>query len=54
MFRGLDRNRDGSIDADEWGRSRTLKPLFEQRGIDLTRPMSQQVFVDTYVQLNPN
>jgi hypothetical protein len=54
MFRSLDRNRDGSITEDEWSRSRTLRPQFEGGGVDLTKPMSSDVFVETYLKLNPN
>jgi Ca2+-binding EF-hand superfamily protein len=54
MFGYLDVNKDGSVDEAEWSRSRLLKPQFQKRGIDLTRPMTKEVFLSTYVQINAN
>lgn len=52
MFRLLDRDRDGQVAADEWDRSRTLKPLFEQGGVDLKQPMSKEDFLSNYIRLS--
>lgn len=51
LFSILDRNRDGSISADEWDISRRLKPLFEKAGVDLAQPMSSEQFVGHYVRI---
>lgn len=52
MFRLLDRNRDDQLADDEWQRARTIKPLFEQGGIDLSKPMSKNDFLENYIRLS--
>ncbi len=52
MFRLLDRDKDGKIAAEEWSRARTTKPLFEQGGLDLSKPMSKNDFLANYVRLS--
>ena len=54
MFRLMDRDRSGNITAEEWERSRRIKPMFESAGIDLSKPMTVDVFVGQYVQLSGN
>lgn len=45
----MDRNRDGNIDANEWSRSKRIRPFFEQAGADLKNPMPKDDFVRIYV-----
>lgn len=52
MFRLLDRDRDESLSGDEWNRARTIKPLFEKGGVDLSQPMSKNEFVANYIRLS--
>ncbi len=47
FFGMLDRNQDGRVDEEEWGQSRTLKPMFEQAGIQVVA-MNQDEFVRNY------
>lgn len=47
-FQSLDVNRDGQIDPDEWKRSRSLRPLFEKIGFDLTTPVKLEAFAEGY------
>jgi Ca2+-binding EF-hand superfamily protein len=49
-FQSLDVNRDGQIDADEWKRSRSLRPLFEKIGFDLTNPVKLEAFAEGYAR----
>lgn len=52
MFRLLDKDRNESLTAEEWGRSRTIKPLFEKGGIDISQPMSKNDFLSNYIRLS--
>lgn len=52
MFRLLDRDRDGKLATSEWGRARTLKPLFEKGGVDLSKPMTKNDFLANYIRLS--
>lgn len=47
----MDRDRDGSIAPDEWQGQR-IRSMFEDEGIDLADPVSQQDFVRNYVRLS--
>lgn len=49
FFKLLDRDKDGSVSAEEWKKSRSMRRLFEQENIDLTVTMSQDQFVKHYV-----
>jgi len=51
-FRLLDRDRDGSVTPEEWQRSRRLRPMFEAAGVDLSKPMTVEQFVPTYLKIN--
>lgn len=51
-FRLLDRDRDGSVTPEEWQRSRRLRPKFEEAGVDLSKPMTVEQFVPTYLKIN--
>src|SRR5690606_36337299 len=51
FFTILDRDRDGSITDLEWRRSSSLRPKFEAAGADLSQPMSEEVFVSTFVKV---
>ncbi len=53
MFRLIDKDRDGSLSAAEWGGASRLKPRFESAGADLNSPMPKEVFVDFFVKLPP-
>lgn len=50
FFEMLDTNRDGRVNPDEWSASRRLKPLFEEAGARLDRDMSEQEFLDIYLE----
>ncbi len=50
-FRALDRDKDGSVGADEWQKSRSTRPLFEKAGIDISQTMSREDFIAHYVRL---
>lgn len=50
----LDQNRNGQVDPEEWGRSKTMKPQFEAAGFNLTVPMSKDDFIKNAMQLNAN
>jgi len=50
-FSLMDKNRDGSMTDDEWAQSRRIRPLFERAGIDISKPMSMQQFVENYVRV---
>lgn len=47
----MDRNRDGSIAPDEWQGQR-IRSMFEDDGVDLAEPVSQQDFIRNYVRLS--
>lgn len=46
-FGFMDRNKNGTIDMEEWESSRRLKPMMEQAGIKI-RPMSVEDFAKAY------
>lgn len=50
-FRILDRNRDGKVAGDEWDRASTLKPKFEQAGVDISQPIDRDSFIAYYVSV---
>ncbi len=52
MFRLLDRDRDGKLATTEWDRARTLKPMFEKGGVDLSKPMTKNDFLANYIRLS--
>lgn len=52
MFRLLDKDRNESLTSEEWNRSRTIKPLFEKGGIDISQPMSKNDFLSNYIRLS--
>lgn len=52
MFRLLDKDRDDLLTKEEWNRSKTIKPLFENGGIDLNKPMSKNDFLANYIRLS--
>ncbi len=47
----MDKDRDGSIAPDEW-EGRRIRSMFEDDGIDLDSPVSQQEFIRNYVRLS--
>lgn len=51
-FKILDSNKSGSIEPDEWDRSKRLKPKFEESGADLSKPMSEEDFMTIYMKTN--
>lgn len=51
FFKLMDRNRDGQITEDEWGRSRRIGPKFREAGHDLSSAMPEEKFVSEYVRL---
>jgi hypothetical protein len=52
-FGSLDVDQNGAISSDEWSRSRTLRPKFEQAGIDLKAPMSKEQFRAHFARVMP-
>lgn len=48
----LDKNKNGTIEPDEWSISKTVKPQFEQAGIDLKAPMPTETFIAHFIRLN--
>ncbi len=51
VFRSLDKNKDGSLTADEWERSRRTRQTFEKAGITLAVPVNSDQFLQSYVQV---
>lgn len=51
MFRLLDKDRSGNISTEEWQASSRLKPMFENAGVDLSKPMDQDAFITQYVKI---
>ena len=49
-FETLDRNKDGMINPDEWGNSRRVGPGFKEKGIDISKDMSQADFHANYAK----
>lgn len=52
-FDQLDRDKDGIISAEEWGRSRMIRPTFERANVGLYPPISRDQFVPLFVKVNP-
>lgn len=52
-FDTLDRNKDGMINPDEWGNSRRVGPGFKEKGIDISKDMSQADFHANYAKAFP-
>lgn len=48
----LDKDDDGAISEEEWGSSVRIRGMFEEAGLDLSEPMSQDAFVGNYVRLS--
>lgn len=48
VFQVLDRNRDGSIDAEEWQRSQRTRQAFERGGVNVSFPMNFDTFWQQY------
>lgn len=53
MFGSLDRNKNGSVDPDEWQYSRRVGPAFKEKGVDMTKPMSEALFHENYAKAFP-
>lgn len=51
FFKLLDRDKNSSISAEEWKKSRSMRRMFEEAEIDLTGTMSQDQFVQHYVAI---
>src|SRR5690606_7741962 len=51
FIRKRDRNQNKTVDPEEWAITRTLRPMFEQAGVDLTQAMSHEQFVQSYVRV---
>lgn len=49
VFQRLDRNRDGSLTADEWEQSQSIRQSFEKFGATLTFPADFDRFAGLYV-----
>jgi Ca2+-binding EF-hand superfamily protein len=53
-FDNLDRDRNGVISAEEWARSRSMRPQFERANAGLVPPISREQFVPAFVKVNPS
>lgn len=51
FFKLLDRNKDNTVSAEEWKKSRSMRRLFEGANIDLSQSMSQAQFINHYVTI---
>jgi hypothetical protein len=51
-FNMLDRNRDGSVNPDEFSRSRTIRPMFERASIDVSKSMTKVDFLANFAKVN--
>lgn len=47
-FSQMDDNKDGSIDENDWNRSRRIRPWFEGAGIKVSLPLNADSFVTHY------
>jgi hypothetical protein len=54
LFRLMDRNRDGMLNAEEWAKATKLKARFEAAKIDVSAPMSRDAFIEHFVHLPPS
>jgi hypothetical protein len=52
-FDTLDRNKDGMVNPDEWSNSRRVGPGFKEKGIDISKNMSQSEFHANYAKAFP-
>ncbi|WP_437186834.1 hypothetical protein SH668x_000198 [Planctomicrobium sp. SH668] len=53
IFKLLDGDRNGSVDPAEWSKSSRIKGQFEAAGVDLSKPLPKEEFVNYYSQFNP-
>jgi hypothetical protein len=53
-FDNLDRDRNGVISAEEWARSRSMRPQFERANAGLVPPISRDQFVPAFLKVNPS
>jgi hypothetical protein len=54
LFRLMDRNRDGTLDTEEWAKATKLKARFEAAKIDVGTPMPRDAFIEHFVHLPPS
>lgn len=52
-FDALDRDKNGTISAEEWARSRTMRPQFERANANMYPPISREQFVAQFIKVNP-
>lgn len=45
----MDANHDGTMTADEWEKSKTVRPKFESAKIDISKPMNGDAFARNYL-----
>lgn len=50
-LQALDRNRDGSLDGEEFKRSQTTRRMFEAGGADITKTYARDKFIEVYLRL---
>ncbi|HUG17757.1 MAG TPA: EF-hand domain-containing protein [Planctomycetaceae bacterium] len=48
FFARMDADNNKQITSEEWARSRTVKPKFEEAGIDVSNALSEQQFIEAY------
>jgi len=54
VFKSLDKDKDGTLTAAEWERSRTTRKKFKKAGIAPPLPANLQQFTASYLQLSEN
>jgi len=52
-FKLLDKNRNETLEPEEWALSRMIRAQFETAKIDITVPMTKDDFIQHFVELNP-
>lgn len=48
LFARMDADKNSQITSEEWARSRTVKPKFEEAGIDVSNALNEQQFIEAY------
>jgi hypothetical protein len=46
----MDANKNGSIEPEEWIKGRSVKPVFENAKVDISKSLSKDQFIDGYVK----
>jgi Ca2+-binding EF-hand superfamily protein len=49
-FNYMDVNKSGSIEPQEWIKGRSVKPVFETAKVDVSKPLTKELFIAGYVK----